>query len=239
MSPPPNFRPALLVIDMQNDFCPGDPASRIPDGALAVAGGRDTIPSINALLSKPAFVYRAATRDWHPQNHVSFAVNHGKKAFVDTTEVVHPDDPSKSYTTRLWPVHCIENTQGAQFVAGLDAFALDTVVDKGRDPRVEMYSALHDPFHISDSGLVDAMREHAVTHVYVVGLAYDYCVKSTALDARAARFDEEPAWEVLVIREGTRAVDQTEESLKAVEDELRASGVWIVGMKDEEVGWLG
>ncbi|KAI5822252.1 Isochorismatase hydrolase [Schizophyllum commune Tattone D] len=284
MPPPSPFRPALLVIDMQNDFCLGD-GDTIPDGALAVQGGRDIIPVINDLLSKPAFVYRVATRDWHPRGHVSFAENHGgKRAFVDEVEVVHPDDAGvvhpddqekdggktrRAYTTRLWPTHCVQGTWGAQLVdapvvngvKGLDTAKVDLILDKGTDARVEMYSAFYDPLRVEDSGLARRLREvraeggseeagegeeagngeggeangeKGITHVYVVGLAYDYCVRATALDARAEGF------EVVLVRDATRAVDLSPEKLEALEEELEGKGVKVRGVGDEEVrGWLG
>ncbi|KAI3998009.1 Isochorismatase hydrolase, partial [Schizophyllum commune Loenen D] len=245
--PPTPFRPALLVIDMQNDFCPGD-GDTIPDGALAVQGGRDIIPVINDLLSKPAFVYRVATRDWHPKEHISFAENHtGKRAFVDKVEVVHPEDPSRSYTTRLWPTHCVQHTPGAELVANLDTTKVDLVLDKGTDPRVEMYSAFYDPLRVEDSGLAGVLKdaraggghgetdgEKGITHVFVVGLAYDYCVRASALDARGEGFH------VILVRDATRAVDPSPEKLAALEDELESKGVKVRGLADEEVrGWLG
>ncbi|KAL1661258.1 Isochorismatase-like protein [Schizophyllum commune] len=247
MPPPTPFRPALLVIDMQNDFCPGDD---IPNGALAVPGGRDIIPTINHLLARPAFVYRVATRDWHPRNHISFADNHtGKKAFTDEVEIVHPGDLAKNpshstrraYTTRLWPTHCVQHTPGAELVANLDTTKIDLVLDKGTDPRVEMYSAFSDPLRVEDSGLARRLKEvdvngdgRGITHVYVVGLAYDYCVRASALDARAEGFD------VILVRDATRAVDPSPDKLAALEEELESKGVKVRGLGDEEVrGWLG
>ncbi|KAI5888964.1 Isochorismatase hydrolase [Schizophyllum commune H4-8] len=307
MPPPTPFRPALLVIDMQNDFCPGD--GDIPPGALPVPGGRDIIPAINGLLARPAFVYRVATRDWHPRGHVSFAENHeGKKAFTDSVTITHPEDVGKgggdsgkdapnptrrAYTTRLWPTHCVQHTWGAELVAGLNLSAssavdnaneegrgnapavdlipakgvdldlvpakgvdldlvsakgVDLILDKGTDPRVEMYSAFYDPLKVEDSGLarrlkeveikgekgVEQKGEKGITHVYVVGLAYDYCVRATALDASAEGFD------VVLVRDATRAVDPAPDKLAALEKELEGKGVRVRGLEDEEVrGWLG
>ncbi|KAL1693213.1 Isochorismatase-like protein [Schizophyllum commune] len=249
MPPPALFRPALLVIDMQNDFCPGDD---IPNGALAVPGGRDIIPTINHLLARPAFVYRVATRDWHPRNHISFAENHSvvgedgierkKQAFTDFVTITHPEDLAKdpshstqrAYTTRLWPTHCVQHTPGADLVANLDTTKVDLVLDKGTDPRVEMYSAFYDPLRVEDSGLAGALKEKGITHVYVVGLAYDYCVRASALDARAEGFD------VILVRDATRAVDPSPDKLAALEEELESKGVKVRGLEDEEVrGRLG
>ncbi|KAL1674077.1 Isochorismatase-like protein [Schizophyllum commune] len=250
MPPPAPFRPALLVIDMQNDFCPGD--GDIPHGALAVPGGRDIIPTINDLLARPAFVYRVATRDWHPKEHVSFAENHSvvgedgierkKQAFTDFVTITHPEDLAKdpshstrrAYTTRLWPTHCVQHTPGAELVANLNTTKVDLVLNKGTDPRVEMYSAFYDPLRVEDSELARRLKEKGITHVYVVGLAYDYCVRASALDAREEGFD------VILVRDATRAVDPSPDKLAALEEELESKGVKVRGLADEEVrGWLG
>uniref|UniRef100_D8QAY6 nicotinamidase n=1 Tax=Schizophyllum commune (strain H4-8 / FGSC 9210) TaxID=578458 RepID=D8QAY6_SCHCM len=250
MPPPTPFRPALLVIDMQNDFCPGDD---IPPGALPVPGGRDIIPAINGLLARPAFVYRVATRDWHPRGHVSFAENHeGKKAFTDSVTITHPEDVGKgggdsgkdapnptrrAYTTRLWPTHCVQHTWGAELVAGLNlsaSSAVDNANEEGRGNAPAMYSAFYDPLKVEDSGLARRLKEKGITHVYVVGLAYDYCVRATALDASAEGFD------VVLVRDATRAVDPAPDKLAALEKELEGKGVRVRGLEDEEVrGWLG
>ncbi|KAJ4417103.1 NAD(+) salvage pathway protein, partial [Neurospora sp. IMI 360204] len=211
----PDFRPALLVVDMQEDFCP-------PNGTLAVTGGRSITPLINTLLSSPLFVLRVATKDWHPPNHISFASNHnhtspssccptesslGQAAipFVSTTTVHNPHNPSESYTTRLWPSHCIAGTPGACLIPELDVSKIDKILEKGTNPLVEMYSAFYDPLknpRVSDSGLAQMLREARVTHVYVVGLAADYCVWSTAMDAHNEGF------ETVVVEEATKPVDE-------------------------------
>ncbi|OAA62899.1 isochorismatase family protein [Niveomyces insectorum RCEF 264] len=244
------FRPALVVVDVQEDFCP-------PSGALAVPDGRAVVPVANALLALPRFVLRVATKDWHPPNHISFAANHRrpennapKQPFVDTATVVNPRNPDEApYETRLWPVHCVQGTPGAALVAALDPeYRIDIVVEKGTDPAVEMYSAFYDPFtnpRISDSGLADllrhppaAKRDHApdaatsgpITHVFVVGLAADYCVRSTALDALKEGFV------TYIVEDGTRAVDPV--AWPAQRDALRAAGVGVVGLDGPEVARL-
>ncbi|KAL2157976.1 hypothetical protein VTH06DRAFT_4785 [Thermothelomyces fergusii] len=222
----PAFRPALLVVDMQEDFCP-------PNGALAVAGGRDIVPLINALLALPASTVplKIATKDWHPPDHVSFAANHaGKRAFADTATVTNPHNASESYATRLWPVHCVRATAGAALVPELDAGRLTHTVEKGTDARVEMYSAFYDPFtrpRVSDSGLAGLLRAHAVTHVYVVGLAADYCVRCTAEDAAREGFV------AYVVEEATRAVDPA--GWEACKREMEGAGVKVVGWEGPEV----
>ncbi|KAK3951443.1 Isochorismatase-like protein [Pseudoneurospora amorphoporcata] len=245
----PQFRPALLVVDMQEDFCP-------PNGSLAVAGGRSITPLINTLLTSPLLVLRVATKDWHPPNHISFASNHQHSSpetstccpesigtpaipFVSTTTIHNPHNPSESYTTRLWPPHCIAGSPGAALIPELDVSKIDKILEKGTDPRVEMYSAFYDPFvspRVSDSGLADMLREAKVTHVYVVGLAADYCVWSTAMDAHKEGF------ETVVVEEATRAVD--EEAWRGVKERLVAEGkeggigVKVVSWQGEEVGCL-
>lgn len=220
----PNFVPALIIVDFQEDFCP-------PTGSLAVAGGRDISGPVNELLSLPSFAIRIATQDWHPKDHISFADNHaGKKPFADSVTVVNPHNPDESYDTRLWPVHCVQGTKGAELVPELAAERVDRVIRKGTDARVEMYSAFCDPFtapRVEDSGLAGILRDKGVTHVYVVGLAYDYCVKSTARDAASEGFV------TYVVEEGTRAVDAAiwAECTKGLDED----GVKVVGMEGEEV----
>ncbi|KAK2069170.1 hypothetical protein P8C59_003774 [Phyllachora maydis] len=219
-----DFKAALLVVDVQEDFCP-------PNGALAVPDGRSILPTINALLALP-FAVKLATKDWHPTDHISFAANHaGKRAFVDSVTVANPHKPEEQYTSRLWPVHCVQHTGGAALAAGLDTARLDGVVLKGTDARVEMYSAFYAPLgrpRVGDSGLAAALREARVSHVYVVGLAADYCVSATALDAAAEGFD------TVVVAEGTRPVDAR--AWEATRREmLRRGGVRVVGCDGPEV----
>jgi nicotinamidase/pyrazinamidase len=174
---------ALLVIDVQNDFCPG--------GALAVTDGDAVVEPINRLAASSPFV--VATRDWHPADHGSFAENGG-----------------------TWPVHCVQDTAGAALHAGVDSGQLDVIVDKGQARDLEGYSGFE------DTDLERLLRERDVDTVHVAGLALDYCVKATALDAKRAGFD------VVVHRNATRAVDvEPGDGDRAVE-ELRAAGVKVV-----------
>ncbi|KAK3990011.1 Pyrazinamidase/nicotinamidase [Cladorrhinum sp. PSN332] len=219
------FRPALLVVDMQEDFCP-------PSGSLAVPSGRSIIPLINNLLALPIFTLRIATKDWHPPNHISFAANHGPSArpFLDTTTIVNPHNTSETYTTRLWPVHCLQDSPGAALVPELDASKFDHVIHKGQNPSVEMYSAFYCPLRqptVSDSGLAKILHSGDVTHVYVVGLAADYCVRSTAEDAKLEGF------ETYIIEQGTRAVDP--EGWEKCKAEIEGKGVKVVSMDGEDV----
>lgn len=218
------FVPALIVVDFQEDFSP-------PSGSLAIPEGRDIAPTVNELLSLPSFAVRIATLDWHPADHISFAANHdSKQPFVDTTTIINPHNSSESYETRLWPVHCVQGSKGAELVPELAADKVDVVIKKGTDARVEMYSAFYDPFEsprVSDSGLAQALKDKGVTHVYVVGLAFDYCVKATAADAAKEGFV------TYVIEEGTRAVDA--KVWDKCKEGLAGGGVKVVSMKGEEV----
>lgn len=204
------------------------------NGSLAVTDGRNIIPTINKLLDLP-FVIKVATKDWHPQDHISFASNHaGKKPFVDFTTVVNPSNPAETYETRLWPDHCVQGTKGAELVHELDMSKIDKVVEKGQVKEVEMYSAFYDPLEkprVSDSGLAGVLRERGVTDVYCVGLAFDYCVKCTAVDAAKEGF------KTYIVREGTRPVDPA--TLEVLDGELKTKGVDVVSLDGEEVARIG
>jgi nicotinamidase-related amidase len=221
------FVPALIVVDFQEDFCP-------PSGSLAIPHGRDIAPAVNQLLTLPSFAVKIATQDWHPADHISFAANHRsvppKRPFEDTATIVNPHNASESYETRLWPVHCVQGTTGAELVPELAADRVDVVIKKGTDARVEMYSAFYDPFQsprVCDSGLARQLKDKGVTHVYVVGLAFDYCVSATAVDAAKEGFV------TYVVEEGSRAVDAA--ALDQCKDRLASRGVKVVSMDGEEV----
>jgi nicotinamidase/pyrazinamidase len=173
---------ALIVVDVQNDFCPG--------GALAVEDGDGVVEPINELAGGLPLVI--ATRDWHPRDHGSFAEQGGP-----------------------WPVHCVQDTWGAELHPGLDRERIDLVVDKGRVPGREGYSGFE------DTSLESVLREHGVDTVHVAGLALDYCVRATALDARRAGF------EVVLHPHATRAVEATAGDGERTMRELREAGVKI------------
>lgn len=157
---------ALILVDIQNDFLPG--------GALAVPGGDEIVLLANGLMEK--FEIVVATQDWHPPDHGSFAANHpGKEVF----ESVDLDGLPQT----LWPAHCVRDTPGAKFAPGLDITRITRVFQKGTRPEVDSYSGFHDNGHRHSTGLAEWLREQGVTHVTVCGLATDYCVKFTALDA--------------------------------------------------------
>ncbi|KAK4231136.1 Pyrazinamidase/nicotinamidase [Podospora fimiseda] len=219
------FRPALLVVDMQEDFCP-------PSGTLAVPNARTILPLINHLLSLPTFTLRIATKDWHPPTHISFAPNHSPttRPFLDTTTITNPLNPQETYTTHLWPIHCLQDTPGASLVPELNTSKLDHIIHKGQNPQVEMYSAFYSPLRnptISDSGLAKILHSAEITHVYVVGLAADYCVRCTAEDAKMEGF------KTYIIEEGTKAVDP--EGWEKCKAEIEGKGVKVVSIGGEEV----
>ena len=180
----------LLIVDFQNDFAPG--------GALPVADGDRIAGPINELLD--SFDLVIATRDWHPADHCSF-----EGVEVEPEKWRGADPPS------IWPVHCVENTPGAQLHSALEQAKVDVVIDKGQDPNSQGYSAFQ------DTRLGEVLRERGVDRLFVAGLATDYCVKNTVLDARRLGFD------VTVIEDAVRGVDVTPgDSERALEDMERA-----------------
>ncbi|KAH7066326.1 Isochorismatase-like protein [Paraphoma chrysanthemicola] len=220
-----SFKPALVIVDVQEDFCP-------PNGALAVAGGRDIVPAVNELLSLP-FALKVATKDFHPPDHISFASNHAapnNKPFESTVEIINPHNPDESQETRLWPDHCVQGTKGSELLPELDVKKVDKIVEKGQDKRVEMYSAFADPFTspcVARSDLAKTLKDTGVTDVFVVGLAADYCVKFTAIDAQKEGFK---TW---VIGEATKAVDPS--SLGDVHKEYERVGITVIGKDDAQI----
>ena len=201
---------ALLIVDIQNDFLPG--------GALAVNQGNLIIPMVNQLVSK--FDLVVATQDWHPANHESFASNH---AGGQVGQVIDLHGLSQV----LWPDHCIQDTRGAEFSSELDAKNIQEIFRKGTDPTVDSYSGFYDNNHRKDTGLATYLGEKQVDQLYVVGLATDYCVKFTALDAAALGF------ETTVITDAVRAVNlDPDDGSKALE-EMQQSGVRL--LKSNEI----
>ena len=195
----------LLIVDVQNDFCPG--------GALAVPEGDEVVPVINRL--QPHFDLVVATQDWHPPNHGSFAANHEGRQPGDVVEL-------GGLQQTLWPIHCVQHTPGAEFHPALDQSRIARVFRKGADPSVDSYSAFFDNARRHSTGLGDYLDERAVGGVYVAGLATDYCVKFTALDSLHLGFPTH------LISDATRAVNlQPNDSSEALEA-IRAAGVGVV-----------
>lgn len=180
-----NNNSALILVDIQNDFCPG--------GSLAVKDGDAVVPVANEL--QRLFPLVVATKDWHPQGHSSFV--------------------------SLWPPHCVQETRGAEFVAGLDTSRVARVFLKGTDPEVDSYSGFFDNEHRRATGLGDYLKERGVTDVCIVGLATDYCVKFTALDAVMLGFN------TTVVEDACRGVEVQEGDTRRALEEMAAAGVRI------------
>ncbi len=193
------MKTALVLVDIQNDFVPG--------GSLAVPGGDTIIPIIERLVKMP-FDVIVATKDWHPANHASFASNHGRQP----GEVITLDGIEQI----LWPVHCVQGTSGADFVRGWDSNKVHQVFHKGTDPKVDSYSTFYDNAKRRSTGLADYLRELGITRIFVAGLATDYCVKFSVLDARDLGFD------TYVVVDACRGIDLHEgdvvATLKLIED---------------------
>ena len=243
------FKPALLVVDVQEDFCP--PASCLfilflpvlltlaQNGSLAVHGGRDIAPIVNKLLSLP-FALKVATKDSHPKDHISFNTSHSapnNKPFESLCRITNPLNSSESKNIPIWPVHCVQGTTGADIIPEIDASKFDIIVEKGRDPRLEMFSAFADIFGNKSDGanldLAEAMKKKDISHIYVLGLAGDYCVRCSALDARKEGF------EVYIVKEGTRSVDSGEKGWLAAEKEFQEAGIGLIGADGPQVHQVG
>lgn len=203
---------ALIVIDVQNDFCPG--------GALAVPDGDAVVPVINRLQTR--FETVVLTQDWHPAGHGSFASTHGAAPF-STMAMPHGQQV-------LWPDHCVQGSQGAAFHAGLETGRADLVVRKGFRPALDSYSAFFENDRQTVTGLAGYLRERGIEAVTLAGLATDFCVAWSALDAARLGF------RVHVVEEGCRAID-LDGSLAARVAEMRAAGVEIIpaGAEDTTV----
>jgi len=196
---------ALVLVDLQYDFCPG--------GALAVAHGDETIEVANRVARH--FDTVAATQDWHPRDHGSFAANH---AGAQTYQVID----LHGLPQVLWPVHCVQGSRGAAFHDQLATDRISQVFPKGTDPAVDSYSGFWDNGQRRATGLADWLRARGVTDVYVLGLATDYCVKFTCLDARQLGLD------VYLIEDGCRAVNLSPDDGDKAISEMRAAGVTVI-----------
>jgi nicotinamidase/pyrazinamidase len=199
----------LIIVDMQNDFCPG--------GALAVREGDAVVPMVNEL--QPHFDLVVATQDWHPASHKSFAANHDGK---NVGQVIELDGLPQV----LWPMHCVQNTRGAEFHPQLETGKLAHVFRKGEDESIDSYSGFFDNGHKRATGLGDWLKEHNATEVYVCGLATDYCVKFSALDARQLGF------ETFLIEDACRGVELNDGDIARSIDAMREAGVEVVQSGD-------
>ena len=196
---------ALILVDIQNDFVPG--------GALPVPQGDKIVPIVNRLQQH--FDLVVATQDWHPATHGSFAANHPNKKPGEVIQLNGLDQI-------LWPVHCVQNTSGADFVKGLDRTQVSKVFVKGTDPMIDSYSGFFDNGHLKVTGLGQYLATKNVTDLYVVGLATDYCVKFTALDGCKLGFKTH------LIQDACRGVNlEPNDVNKAIEEMIKA-GVLVI-----------
>jgi nicotinamidase/pyrazinamidase len=201
---PPDPNSALIVVDVQNDFCPG--------GALAVAGGDEVIPAIHRMA--PLFAHVVLTQDWHSPHHLSFASAHPGKNPFETIQV--------SYGAQtLWPDHCVQGTRGAEFYPDLDLPQAELILRKGFRPEIDSYSAFFENDRETATGLGGYLRDRELTRVFLCGLAYDFCVGYSALDARRLGF------EATVVRDACREID-LKGSVKTMEERFAAAGVALL-----------
>jgi nicotinamidase/pyrazinamidase len=195
---------ALLLVDIQNDFLPG--------GALAVGRGDEVIEVANRLMS--AYRHVIATQDWHPADHLSFASQHPGKRIG---EVIKLDGLSQV----LWPDHCVQNSHGAEFPAQLNRGGIQHVVRKGTDRSIDSYSGFFDNARRKATGLEEYLCARGIAEIHIMGLATDYCVKATALDAIDLGF------RTVLLSEGVRGVELSPGDCGRAIDQMRAAGVEI------------
>jgi nicotinamidase/pyrazinamidase len=198
----------LLVIDVQNDFCPG--------GALAVAGGDQVGPPINTLGRR--FAHVALTQDWHPADHLSFAAQHPGRQPFETIALAYGEQT-------LWPVHCVQDSPGAAFRADLALPHAELVLRKGFRRAIDSYSAFRENDRKTGTGLAGYLRERGIGRIYLAGLATDFCVAYSALDAIELGFA------AIVIEDACRAIDLGG-SLAQAMDRMRAAGVGFARAAD-------
>lgn len=196
---------ALILVDIQNDFLPG--------GALAVKEGDQILPVVRTLEEKP-FDVVVATQDWHPAQHGSFANIHGRKV-GDVIDLY-------GLPQILWPVHCVQGSPGADFGFGWNTGKIDKIIHKGMDPKIDSYSTFFDNGHTRSTGLEEYLRKKGIEEIYLAGLATDYCVKYSALDALRLGF------KVYVIEDGCRAVNLKPGEHERALHEMHAAGAHII-----------
>lgn len=200
---------ALILIDLQNDFCPG--------GNLAVTDGDKIVPIANDLQQH--FDIVIATQDWHPEDHLSFAVNHPDRAVGDYITLNNMEQI-------LWPAHCIQGSSGAKLFSQLHTEKIQHIFHKGIDKQIDSYSAFFDNAHLRATGLGDCLKELHVEDVYLMGIATDYCVKYSSLDAIQLGFN------VHVIIDGCKGIEKNEGDINNALAEMQAAGVKLILAKD-------
>ncbi len=200
------MKKALLLIDVQNDFMPG--------GNLAVPEGDQIIPIISQLIEAPFFL-KVATQDYHPANHLSFASQHSGKKPGECVEL-------HGLQQILWPDHCVEGSKGAALSHAIDWSSVDAIFTKGTKRELDSYSAFFDNNHIHETGLDKFLKDKAVTDLYVAGLATDYCVKYSVLDALNL------GYRVFVITDACRAVCLDQDDEKLALEEMKKAGATLI-----------
>lgn len=203
---------ALLLIDIQNDFC--------SNGALAVPEADSIIPVVNKLQTR--FDLVVATQDWHPAHHASFASTHHKQV----GETIHLTVGNKTIDQFLWPDHCTQNTHGSEFHPELNQRFIKRVFQKGIDPMLDSYSAFFDNAHLRQTGLHNYLQQSDVKTVYLAGLATDYCVKFTAIDAADLGYN------VYVINDACKGVGVNEGDIEKACTDMQAHGVKLISSSD-------
>jgi len=199
------MKEALILVDIQNDFCPG--------GALAVNEGDLIVPLVNKLIA--VFPLVIATQDWHPAEHLSFAANNPGKNIGDFIDLAGEKQI-------LWPAHCVQNTLGAEFVSSLAKEKITKVFRKGSNRMIDSYSGFYDNNHSSSTGLGEYLRENGVEIIYVTGLATDYCVKFTVLDALKLGF------KTVLIADAVRGVELNSGDIEDALKMMISAGAEIV-----------
>ena len=197
-------RTALLVIDVQNDFIPG--------GQLAVPEGDRIVPLINRLAEQ--FKQVVIAQDWHPAGHASFASSHPGRQPYDVIQLPYGEQT-------LWPDHCIQGSHGAEFHSGLNLPHAQLIIRKGCNPDIDSYSAFLEADRVTTTGLAGYLKERGIDTVYMVGLALDFCVMFSALDARAAGFN------TFVVLDACRAIDMNGSLASAIE-RMQVAGVGLI-----------
>lgn len=205
------MKTALILVDLQNDFFPG--------GALAVKHGHEVLPAINQLLEMP-FDMVVATKDWHPPHHGSFASSHKKKV----GDVIDLDGIPQI----LWPDHCVQNTNGAEFHEGWDSRKVQKTFYKGTETNIDSYSTFFDNGNRKSTGLADFLKEFHIQRVFLAGLATDYCVKYSVLDASRLGFKTH------VVPEGCRGVNLHPADADIAFEEMKKVGAVITPLKNVE-----
>lgn len=196
---------ALIIVDVQNDFCPG--------GALAVKEGDQVVPVINRIA--PRFDLVVASQDWHPANHLSFASQHPGKRPGERIEL-------KGTEQVLWPVHCVQHSRGAELVSALDISLIEAVFRKGTDREIDSYSVFFDNARRKKTDLEEYLRLKGVRELWVTGLATDYCVKFSVLDALSLGF------KTTLIQDACRGVELENGDVERALREMRTSGACLV-----------